>query len=332
MSAARASLDWHYKGMGTLVLENETIRLVALVDKGSDIIELRYKPKDIDILWHSPPGYRRPSENDRLLATPETGFLDCYGGGWQDALPAIGSGPTDLHGAKFGLHGETALLPWNVNVEEDGESARALLNVRGVRYPYLLEKQIVLKKGDDKISITEKLTNTSRQTLEFYWIQHPSFGEPFLAPGCVLELPSESKVVNIESTSASGRVAGGEFDWPVVKSKEGGNLDLSVIPPRDLIAEETTFVRVKQGWYNLTSPATGLRFRFEWDVSTFPWVWFWQNYGIPDYPYYGDAWNIAVEPATSLPTILGERASKDAIVLEGGQSRTTSMAVTLGSV
>ena len=38
MSAARASLDWHYKGMGTLVLENETIRLVALVDKGSDII------------------------------------------------------------------------------------------------------------------------------------------------------------------------------------------------------------------------------------------------------------------------------------------------------
>ena len=327
-----ASLDGQYKGMKTLVLENELIRLVALVDKGSDVIELTYKPKNLDILWHSPPGYRLPSGADGLLATSETGFMDCYGGGWQDALPTIGSGPTDLHGAKFGLHGETALLPWNARVQEDDESARAFLSVTGMRYPYVLEKEMVLAKGENKITITEKLTNTSRQKLEFYWIQHPSFGEPFLAPGCVLELPPGSKAVNIASINSRGRVAGGEFDWPEVEAKEGGPLNLGIIPSKSLIAEETTFMRVKQGWYTLTSPATGLRFRFEWDVSTFPWVWFWQNYGIPDYPYYGEAWNVAVEPATSLPTILGKEAERDALVLEGGQSRTTKMAVSLSSL
>ncbi len=333
MSATiRASLDGHYKGMKTLVLENELIRMVALVDKGSDIIELTYKPKNVDILWHSPPGYRLPSESNGLLATSETGFLDCYGGGWQDALPTIGSGPTDLHGARFGLHGETSLLPWKARVEEDGASARAFLSVTGMRYPYLLEKEIELMKGENKISIKEKLTNTSKQKLEFYWIQHPSFGEPFLASGCVLELPPESRVLNMASINPHGRVAEGEFDWPVVEAKEGGPLNLSIIPSKSLVAEETTFMRVKQGWYSLASPATGLRFRFEWDVSTFPWVWFWQNYGIPDYPYYGDAWNVAVEPATSLPTILGKEAERDALVLEGGQSRTTGMTVTLGPI
>ena len=79
---------------------------------------------------------------------------------------------------------------------------------------------------------------------------------------------------------------------------------LSVIPPRDLVAEETTFLRMKEGWYVLSNPKMNLEFRLDWDSKIFPRLWFWQNYNLPDYPYYGDAWNIALEPATSLPVNL----------------------------
>jgi Domain of unknown function (DUF4432) len=330
-AGACASLDWHFKDMKTAILENNSIRLVALAGKGSDIIELVYKPKNVDVLWHAPPGYRSPPERGSLMPTSDSGFLDYYGGGWQDLLPTIGSGPTTLHGAKFGLHGETGLLPWNIRVQTIGESAMAHLSVVGVRYPYRVDKTITLGR-DSEIRIAEKLTNTSTQSLEFYWLQHPSFGEPFLAPGCILDLPEGSRVTNLESINSMGRIADGEFDWPEVRAKDGEVVDLSVIPSKSVVAEETTFIKIKQGWYNLTNPTLGLRFRFEWDVSTFPWLWFWQNYWTPNYPYYGSAWNIAVEPATSLPTILGSEAAKDALVLKAGQSRTTEITVKLSEV
>jgi galactose mutarotase-like enzyme len=325
----RASMDGRIRGMQTVVLENDVVRLLALAGKGSDIIELVYKPKNIDLLWHAPPGLRSPSECGRLLMASDTGFLDYYGGGWQDLLPTIGSGPTKLHGATFGLHGETGVLPWYAEVHTEGAVAVASLSVTGVRYPYRLEKTIAL--DGNEIRINERLINTSKQTLEYYWLQHPSFGEPFLEPGCLIELPPESVVTNIASINSNGRVADGQFTWPNVRAKDGSTIDLSVIPSKKVLAEESTFIRVKQGWYNLTNLTLGLRLRFEWDVSTFPWVWFWQNYWTPDYPYYGSAWNVAIEPATSLPTILGEQAAKDALILKGGQSRTTEIKVTISA-
>ena len=43
----------------TVILENELLRVTFLVDQGCDIIELLYKPKDVDFLWRSPQGVRR---------------------------------------------------------------------------------------------------------------------------------------------------------------------------------------------------------------------------------------------------------------------------------
>ena len=52
----RISDGWRYEGMQTLILENELLRVVVLVDKGSDIIEFRYKPRDLDFLFFAPGG------------------------------------------------------------------------------------------------------------------------------------------------------------------------------------------------------------------------------------------------------------------------------------
>src|SRR5207249_3300004 len=43
-------------GMRTLTIENGLLEAVLLLDKGGDIIELRDKTFDIDVMWHSPKG------------------------------------------------------------------------------------------------------------------------------------------------------------------------------------------------------------------------------------------------------------------------------------
>ncbi len=323
MARAVATSD-SLSGRRALFLENESLRLV-IQERGSDVSELIYKPLGVDLMWHSP--LRSFPAGGQAL--PDSNLEDSYCGGWQDLLPSIGPGPAELHGARFGQHGETGLLSWKMRVEEHEDSAKAVLSAEGVRYPYLIEKMVTVGEGAAAFEIEETLTNRSSQELEFYWLQHPAFGEPFLAPGCRLELPDGCRGKSLKEFSARGRVAEGDFDWPVAPSRGGGTVDLCRIPAKSVRAEETTFVRVTQGWYTFSNPELGLRIRFQWDESVFKWIWFWQNYGVPDYPYFGTAWNVGVELATSLPTMMGEQAENDAISLGGGKSVTTRIHVSL---
>ena len=50
-----------YRGLRTVTLENEIIRVTVLADKGSDIIEFLHKPTDTDFMWRSPQGVQNPA-------------------------------------------------------------------------------------------------------------------------------------------------------------------------------------------------------------------------------------------------------------------------------
>jgi len=79
-----------------LILENDFLKASVLVDKGSDIFELIYKPLDIDVLWHSPVGHHKPAEITQSIATPDGAFFDSYGGGWNDVFPNYGFASSNL--------------------------------------------------------------------------------------------------------------------------------------------------------------------------------------------------------------------------------------------
>ncbi|MEM3096895.1 MAG: DUF4432 family protein, partial [Nitrososphaerota archaeon] len=316
------SLDWSYKGMRTLVMENSSLRVVLLLDKGSDIMEMRFKPLDINLMWQSPLGWRNPLKDTAPNPNLDGSFLDYYGGGWQDIAPSAGGHPVTHRGVRLGVHGESAMLPWSCMVEEEsGWRVTAYMRVDGVRYPFKLEKRITLTEKEEMITFNERLTNTGRQTLEFSWVQHPSFGEPFLEPGSKIELPEGGTViVQEESYNPLGRLRQGEYEWPNVKDRNGRDVDLSIIPNKDLIAEETSFITgLEAGRYVIWNKRLGLGFEMRWDTSLFRYLWFWQNYNTPDYPWYGMAWNIALEPCTSYPGGLSEQIkAKTHLELQAG--------------
>ena len=88
----RISDDWTYKGMRTVILENELLRVVVITDKGSDIVEFRYKPTDTDFMLMLPQGVRNPL-HDTPSAHHKHSFLDYYSGGWNEVVPNGGRLP-----------------------------------------------------------------------------------------------------------------------------------------------------------------------------------------------------------------------------------------------
>lgn len=45
--------EFLWRGHRLIVLENELLRIGVLASKGADLVELRYKPRDLDLLWRA---------------------------------------------------------------------------------------------------------------------------------------------------------------------------------------------------------------------------------------------------------------------------------------
>ena len=202
--------------MRTLVLENQQLRLVSLLDKGSDIIELVYKPLDVDVIFHAPTGYQKPGSFVGTSSRSEGAFMEYYGGGWQDILPFAGNEPVRHRFGEWGMHGETPLLPWDATIEKDSPvEVTAKLTVNVPRYPFHVEKWITLDDNSATVRIREKVVNTSNQTLEYCWLHHPTLGSPLIAPDTKVTVPAE-KVV-IDKAEPWGRLkAETSYKWPYV--------------------------------------------------------------------------------------------------------------------
>ncbi len=330
MTGCRASLDWTYRGMRTLILENQQLRLVSLLDKGSDIIELVYKPLDIDLLFHAPTGYRKPGSIVGTSRRSEGEFMEYYGGGWQDVLPFAGNEPVKHRFGEWGMHGETPLLSWDAMIEKGTASeATVILWVDVPRYPFHLEKWITIKDNSASISIKERLTNTSNQTLEYCWLHHPAFGSPFIAPGTRITVPAETVVM--EKAEPWGRLkAETTYKWPNAQDKTGNTVDLSIIPSDDIVADETAFLTdLKDSWYTIVNPNLKLGFALRWELSVFEAIWFWQSYRIPDHPWFGKAYCIALEPCSGYPTALGQLQRGTIKKLRGNSSLETTLTATI---
>src|SRR5215467_12242284 len=156
---SKTSVDWSYKGMRTLIMENDLLRVSVLLDKGSDIFEIMYKPLGVDLMWHSPIGYRTPAGHPQDGASSTQVFHDFYGGGWNDIFPNYGK-PSMNRGANFVGHGESPLLPWTCSVEGGNNGVSiARLSVDCVRYPIRAEKQISLDNSEGVLTISEDLIN-----------------------------------------------------------------------------------------------------------------------------------------------------------------------------
>jgi galactose mutarotase-like enzyme len=326
----RITDDLIYKGLRTLFLENELIRVGILLDKGADIFQFVHKPSDTDFLWRSPQGLINPARFNATIAHPSGAFLDSYHGGWQEILP--GGGPVNYRGADLGLHGEVTNLGWDYDILQDTPDCVAVkLSVSCVRTPFKLERTLRIEQGKPTLFIEETVTNLSPEPQDFMWGHHPAFGAPFLHEGIRLYIPASKVEVHQPQFAPSGLLEpGSTFEWPLATAN-GKTIDLSRIPGPEAGFSELLYLKeLSAGWYAVLDPERKLGFGLAFDKKVFPHLWFWLVYGkFPGYPWWDRVYCIALEPWTSMPNSLPAAiTSGTQAQLKGGGHLSVSLAAT----
>jgi hypothetical protein len=316
--------DYTYKGMRTLVMENEKLRVSLLLDKGADIFEFLYKPLDIDFMQRTRNGVINPASHFPTIASKGGNYWEFWYGGWQEVFPTAGA-PVEYKGAEEGLHGEVFLLPWHHQVlQDDVDCISVHLWVRTVRLPFLLERIVTLRRGEPILTFEEQATNEGHIPLHYMWGHHPCISVPFLDEQCVVDAPAETVVTPDEAHEGYVlRTQPGRWNWPHVPLLEGGTIDLSrVLPPEARVGDAAFLTDFREGWCAITNQSLKLGFALTWPASVFRWMWFWMVYGgALAAPFFGRTYNIALEPFTSYPMGLeGSIAAGTAPMLEPGAS------------
>ena len=282
-----------YRGHTAVWLENEFLRVGVLPEKGADIFEFVYQPSGIQILIEMPGGLKPPGD------LPQDEFLDNYEGGWQELFPNHGDA-CEFRGQAMPMHGEVALLPWEVQVLSDTVTETRLhFQVRCQKTPFLLERIMRLRAETAQLEILEKLTNESDEPCEFVWGHHVTLGETFLGGESRLDIAARTILTpDVLFESGTARLAPGQTSpWPSAQDRMGNTIDLASIPARQVHSHDDAFLTgLERGHYTVTSPSRGLRFSLDWDETLFPWVAFWQPYGGADLPPFTGMYGVGIEP------------------------------------
>jgi len=299
-----------YKSYRALIIENEKLRITILVGKGTDIIELLYKPMDIDFMWRSPIELYDNNKNQPTKQLGAGSFLDTYEGGWQELLPNIND-PTNYKDSGLGTHGEAALLPWDYEIVVDSVyEIKVKFSVRMNRAPFLVIKYLTIKSTSSVIEFEEKIKNEGDEEFKFMWSYHPAIGKPFLDDNCVIDLPDEAigHTYHIDYSGNSILHLDKEFKWPFVRDKNNLEIDLSkIMSDKAKTAFNVYLDNLKEGWYRITNLKKGIGFGLKWDVAVFKYLMIWFVYrGYYGFPFYGRTYNVALEPWSAVPGNLDE--------------------------
>jgi hypothetical protein len=321
--------EYIYRGLRTVVLENELLRAGILADKGADLFELQYKPRDVDFLWHSPLGVRDPRAFIPTSHTPGSAFLDFYEGGWQDCFPS-GGDPGEYQGMPFGAHGETPTIPWDYRIIEDSpERVSVRFSVRTYRTPFFIEKEVALERGRPALFIRERIANEGRVALPVMWGQHPAYGPPFLDESCRIDIPGAR--VHCTRLSPNTRFREGVTEWPFAGARGGGTVDLRRVAGADADTTDTISLDgLEAGWYAIRNESLGVGIGLSWPLAVFPALWFWQVYGgAYGPPWYGRAYTVALEPFTTIARTVAEASQNGTarVIPAGGSLEASFTAV-----
>jgi hypothetical protein len=165
-------------------LSNEKLELVFLHGGGHLAhLGLRSPGASTNVLWEAPwttadPGTAQHDDLSRAYGVPPAGrFLAGYTG-HALCVDTFGMPSPAAAAAGVSLHGEAASMPWHIRRSADSCTGSASLKSAGLSF----ERKLQLHANESVVYVTENVTNTSAEPHTLHWVQHVSFGPPFLVP------------------------------------------------------------------------------------------------------------------------------------------------------
>ena len=268
-------------------VSNANVELTALVG-GGHIADFRLCGSPVNVLWESPWPTIEPQtfcsrEHAAFYGDGPVGrFLSGYTG-HALALGYFGMPSPEEAERGMGLHGEAANSEWKlVSADADDDSATLVMEVTLPVYRLHFRREISLQREAFTASITEIVTNLSGAAVEFQWVQHAAFGEPFFANGEATLFVSGKRGVTWPAGYEGHEVLenGLEYQWPYAKSIDGEPINLSRPFVRDgtgfvaaLLLDSNhgnAFVAVHNGRHQLVAG-------YCFNPKFFPWIVLWEE-------------------------------------------------------
>ena len=127
------------------------------------------------------------------------------------------------------------------------------------------------------------------------------YNAPLLAAGTRLVLPAGVKAVPVQDYYHRPRLALTASAWPHVRAADGTTVDASAIPEPGAPTRIAMLSGFTEGWYELTH-AGGRADRVTWDARTFPFLWFYGEFGATnEAPYRDRFYTLAMQPFSGNP-------------------------------
>jgi len=271
-----------YKNKKSIVLENTKIRAEFIPDPGGKLSSFINKETGYEYLVQR----KNPIYRDQ----PFNGvFVDGECSGYDDMFPTIDTCKYENEpwkGVEMADHGEVWSLPWEYALD----NLTLHMSVKGVRFPYKLEKNIYFR-NENSLRFDYTLTNYSPFDFEFLWAGHLMIN---IVEGTIVEVPDDCKQIVTILTNGNGAF-GDINDWPFLKDKHGNSYRADIARSEDVMGFEKYYFnnKLKDGWCKLKYPDNKNKLKISFPVSTVPYLGILMNEGGWDNLY-----NIIIEPCS----------------------------------
>lgn len=269
-----------YRGMTCFFLENEVLRAVVL-NYGGKFVSVYHRELKHEFLT-------QPEEEAYRVSSYGSSFSEGAFCGFDDMFPTIDRCiyPVWPHeGSVMPDHGEVWTVPWEVQAEEDG----LLLQVHGIRLPYILKKRITMDR--ETIRIDYSAENQSPCPFSALWAAHPLLN---CTENTRLLIKDAKKIINVmDSSTRLGRY-GTLHPWPAAVLPDGGEYRMDKICSREVNLCEKYYVynEIKEGSAAVIDPSGRVTFHFPADKVPYLGVWV-------DEGGYAGKYHVALEPCTA---------------------------------
>ena len=283
-------------GRDAYVLQNSTIRVSALRGAGH-IAEIRFRSDDPKLALnpmrvpHYPtiePWEYDPAKHDAVYGGGTNRILMAGYMGHLLNFPTFG-GPSTTEAANgLGNHGEALSREWTL--DRAGATPDEVVLEYSAHLPrqqYNVGRKLTLAADENVLYIEEWVESLVDFDRPAMWVQHVTFGPPFVEPGKTM-LDMSAGRGEVRRSDSTNSLAQGEVDWPSGKTASGEPTDLRVMQTQGGSGTYVGYL-LDQGrdpaWFTMYHEDYPVLIGYVWNRADFPWIGDWQengrNQGLP---------------------------------------------------
>ena len=224
------------------------------------------------------------------------------------------------------FHGEASRARWEV-VEQAADSVTLRT---GARLPLVLERTMRLTQDPPALRLEEVVCSDAPVATAFLLGHHPAF---LATEGARIDVPPTTMAQTDADyvTDLLDLEPGATAAWPSVPGRAGGSIALDTVPAGPIQRLVYLSDMGPTPWAAIRGVQPGLGAALAWDGTTYRYVWNWWEVGGEDYPWFGRARIVALEPSmTNVATGLAEaRQLGHAVELAAGDEHRSWVTLSL---